>query len=171
MTDFQRVVEFNRTFGVKVNDSPQTRIFDEDPKLVKYRLDLIVEEVNELKEAIEKKDLVEVCDALADIIYVVQGAGASFGIDLDKAFDIVHRSNMSKACISEEQAQMTVDHYKRNETRYDSPTYRRSADGKYWVVYNESTGKILKNVAYTPANFDPLFGPTPTPLTKSVSLE
>ena len=84
----------------------------------------------------------------------------SFGINLDKAFDIVHKSNMSKLCETEEDAIDTVRIYKEkyanNNSPYDSPAYRRSKDNKYWVVYNESTGKILKNYKYTPANFQEL---------------
>ena len=77
-----------------VSDSIQTNIFKEDPNLVRLRLELISEEFKELIDATNEHDMVETIDALADILYVVYGAGASFGIDLDKAFDIVHRSNM-----------------------------------------------------------------------------
>lgn len=156
-TNFQKVIEFNDGFGVPVSDSIQTTIFKDNPGLVKLRLDLILEEVRELTDAAKEHDIVETIDALADILYVVYGAGASFGIDLDKAFDIVHRSNMSKLCMTEEDAMETVriykEKYEKNESPYDTPTYRRSKDSKYWVVYNESTGKILKNYKYTPANF------------------
>ena len=156
-TNFQKVIEFNDGFGVPVSDSIQTNIFKENPKLVKLRLDLILEEVRELTDAAKEHDMVETIDALADILYVVYGAGATFGIDLDQAFDIVHRSNMSKLCMTEEDAVETVriykEKYENGNSPYDSPTYRRSKDSKYWVVYNESTGKILKNYKYTPANF------------------
>lgn len=153
-TNFQKIIDFNRQFGVKIYDTVQKDIFDKDPKLVKYRLDLILEEVNELKDAVEKKDIKEVIDALSDISYVTYGMAASLGINLDKSIDIVHKSNMSKLCNSEDEAVKTVEWYKENEKRYDSPTYRKSDDGKYWVVFNESTGKILKNINYIPANFD-----------------
>ena len=153
-TNFQKVIDFNKEFGVKIHDKIQKNLFDDDPKLVKYRLDLILEEANELKDAIEKKDIKEVVDALSDLLYVTYGAGASFGINLDESFDIVHDSNMSKLCNTEEEAIKTVEWYRENEKRYDSPSYRQSTDKKYWVVYNKSTGKILKNIYYTPANFD-----------------
>jgi len=85
-TNYQKVLnEFNESFGVIGNDKPQYRLFDTDPKLVKYRLDLINEEVNELKEAIENKDFKETIDALTDILYVVYGAYSAFGVDADKA--------------------------------------------------------------------------------------
>ena len=161
-TNFQKVIEFNDGFGVPVNESIQDDIFSENPGLVKLRLDLILEEVKELTDAAKEHDMVETIDALADILYVVYGAGASFGINLDKAFDIVHRSNMSKLCITEEDAVETVriykEKYEKGESPYDTPAYRRSKDSKYWVVYNESTGKILKNYKYTPANFSDMLG-------------
>ena len=60
---------------------------------------------------------------------------------------------MSKVCTTEDEARETVEWYKKNETRYDSPTYRLSYDNQRYVVYNQSTGKILKSIKYTPANF------------------
>ncbi len=155
-TNFQKVKEFNESFGLLTFDTPQTNIFTENPKLVKLRLDLITEEVSELKEAIDNHDFTEVIDALGDILYVVEGAGSSFGINLDKAFDLIHKSNMSKLCLTEEEAQKTVKWYLENETRYDSPSYRLSNDEKYYVVYNKSTGKILKSINYKPVKFDSL---------------
>ena len=124
-----------------------------------YR-DLIKEEVDELREAMDNHDMTETIDALTDILYVVYGAGVSFGIDLNRAFEIVHSSNMSKLCVSEEEAQDTVlwykEQFKQDKLPYDSPAYRRSDDEKYWVVFNESTGKILKSINYTPADFTEL---------------
>ena len=104
--------------------------------------------------------MTETIDALTDILYVVYGAGVSFGIDLNRAFEIVHSSNMSKLCVDENEAQDTVlwykEQFKQGKLPYDSPAYRRSDDEKYWVVYNESTGKILKSINYTPADFKEL---------------
>jgi len=156
-TNYQKVLnEFNESFGVVSNNKPQHRLFDTDPKLVQYRLDLINEEVNELKEAIENKDFKETIDALTDILYVVYGAYSAFGVDADKAFSLVHESNMSKLCKDEEEAILTVESYKR-DSRYDSPAYRLSRCGKYYVVYNESTNKILKSIKYNPVSFNSLF--------------
>ena len=155
-TTFERVLHFNKSFGVPVFDKPQLNIFKENPELVKRRLDLIIEEVDELKHAIEQHNFTEVIDALGDIKYVVDGAAASFGINLDKAFDLIHISNMSKLCETEEEAFQTVEFYKKYERRYDTPTYRLSDDGKKYVVYNKSTGKILKSINYKPVKFDSL---------------
>tara|TARA_Y100000389_G_scaffold194481_1_gene224543 strand:- start:445 stop:903 length:459 start_codon:yes stop_codon:yes gene_type:complete len=146
-------VDFNQAFGVTVKDTAHQTVFQDDQSLVKLRLGLINEEVKELNEAVENHDFVETIDALADILYVVYGAGASFGIDLDKAFNIVHDSNMSKLCKTEDEAKETVDWYKKNDDRYDSPSYRKGVTGDYWVVFNQSSGKILKSVNYTPADF------------------
>ena len=152
-TNFQKVVEFNKVFGVPVSTEPQKDVFSKDPKLVNLRMSLIREEVKELEEAVANSDMKETLDALSDILYVVYGMGASLGLDLDKGMGLVHDSNMSKSCTSEKEAQQTVDNYIANDKRYDSPAYRQSPDGKYWVVYNKSTGKILKNINYKEVDF------------------
>ena len=92
MTNFNKVGIFMKTFGQEVKTKPS---FSSD-KINKLRLDLIKEELTELTEAMNNKDLLEVADALTDILYVTYGAGHAFGIDLDKCFDEVQRSNMSK---------------------------------------------------------------------------
>jgi len=156
-SNFQKVVEFNKAFGVPTNTTPQRDIFDQNPKLVQYRLDLILEEVQELKDAIATKDFTEVIDSLSDIEYVVLGAFTAIGVDADRAFQIVQDSNMSKLCKTEDDAIETVRRYREEiPQRYDSPAYRRSDDGIHWVVYNQSTMKILKNYKYTPADFSEL---------------
>ena len=92
MTNFQKVKTFMQTFGQEVKLKPS---FSTD-KINDLRYNLIKEELEELKEAIFKKDLLEVADALTDILYVTYGAGHAFGIDLDKCFEEVQNSNMSK---------------------------------------------------------------------------
>ena len=92
MSNFRKVGIFMKTFGQEVKDKPS---FSTD-KINKLRLNLIKEEFEELKDAIDKKDLLEVADALTDILYVTYGAGHAFGIDLDKCFEEVQNSNMSK---------------------------------------------------------------------------
>ena len=92
MSNFDHVKKFMQTFGQEVKNKAE---FPED-KIVKLRYNLIAEELNELKDAIETKNLNEVADALTDILYVTYGAGHAFGIDLDKCFDEVQKSNMSK---------------------------------------------------------------------------
>ena len=92
MTNFNKVGIFMKTFGQEVKDKAS---FSSD-KINQLRLSLIQEELNELKDAMNNKDLVEVADALTDLLYVTYGAGHAFGIDLDKCFDEVQNSNMSK---------------------------------------------------------------------------
>ena len=92
MSNFNKVGTFMKTFGQEVKTKPS---FSSD-KINKLRIDLIKEELDELKEAMENNDLLEVADALTDILYVTYGAGHAFGIDLDKCFDEVQNSNMSK---------------------------------------------------------------------------
>ena len=92
MSNFSKVGIFMKTFGQEVKNKPS---FSTD-KINKLRLDLIKEELSELTNAMNNKDLLEVADALTDILYVTYGAGHAFGIDLDKCFDEVQNSNMSK---------------------------------------------------------------------------
>ena len=96
MSNFNKVKTFMETFGQEVKNKPS---FSTD-KINSLRYELIKEELEELKVAMEKKDLLEVADALTDILYVAYGAGHAFGIDLDKCFEEVQNSNMSK--LSEE---------------------------------------------------------------------
>ena len=92
MTNFENVKKFMETFGQEV----KTKASFPSEKITNLRIDLIKEELSELKEAVEKKDIKEVADALTDILYVTYGAGHAFGINLDKCFKEVQDSNMSK---------------------------------------------------------------------------
>ena len=92
MTNFEKVKEFMTTFGQEIKDKAEFP----NEKIVELRKKLIDEEFNELKDAINENNLIEVADALTDILVVTYGAGVAFGIDLDKCFKEVHRSNMSK---------------------------------------------------------------------------
>ena len=92
MSNFSKVGTFMKTFGQEVKTQPS---FSSD-KINKLRIDLIKEELEELTEAMNNKDLLEVADALTDILYVTYGAGHALGIDLDRCFEEVQNSNMSK---------------------------------------------------------------------------
>jgi len=92
MTNFDKVGIFMKTFGQEVKNKPS---FSSD-KINQLRISLIKEELDELKEAMDSKNLLEVADALTDLLYVTYGAGHAFGIDLDKCFEEVQNSNMSK---------------------------------------------------------------------------
>ncbi len=92
MTNFESVKKFMQTFGQEV----KVKASFPSEKIVSLRVDLINEELSELKQAVQKQDIKEIADALTDILYVTYGAGHAFGIDLDKCFKEVQSSNMSK---------------------------------------------------------------------------
>ena len=92
MSNFNKVKIFMNTYGQEIRYNASFP----DKKIVQLRIDLIQEELNELKDAINNNDIIEVADALTDILYVTYGAGHSFGINLDKCFNEVQDSNMSK---------------------------------------------------------------------------
>lgn len=92
MTNFEKVKEFHEKFNHLIKNKPEMP----DIKMQCLRLNLIEEEFNELQEAMNDSNLTEIADALSDLLYVVYGAGLVFGIDLDKTFEEVHNSNMSK---------------------------------------------------------------------------
>jgi len=92
MSNFESVKKFMQTFGQEVKEKAE---FPKE-KIITLRYDLIEEELTELKDAINKRDIKEVADALTDILYVTYGAGHAFGINLDKCFNEVQESNMSK---------------------------------------------------------------------------
>ena len=92
MTNFEKVKKFMETFGQEIKEKTEFP----NEKITSLRLDLIKEELDELKEAIDNKDIKEVADALTDILYVTYGAGHAFGINLDRCFEEVQYSNMSK---------------------------------------------------------------------------
>ena len=141
-----QVGEFHTTFQHPILPTPQ--IPSEDR--CKLRVSLIAEELDELKEAIENNDLVEVADALCDIQYVLSGAVLEFGLGekFKTLFEEVQRSNMSKACETEAEAKETAEYYK-NER--DTEAYYEERDGK-WLVYRKGDNKTLKSINYSPAD-------------------
>lgn len=155
-TNFEKVSEFNKTAGVERIDKPSEQVFETHPKMIETCLSLIREEVSELETAVKEHDITETRDALADILYVVYGMAFRLGIDVDTDFYLVHESNMSKFCISEEEAQETVYNYeslyKQGKSPYPSPAYRFEHTTGKWVVFEKTTGKILKNINYKPVD-------------------
>ena len=101
-----------------------------------------------LEKATQLSNFDDTINATLCIIYNTYILGCLVGVDLDESVDLVHKSNMSKICSSEEEALKTINWYKENESRYDSPTFRLDHSKTRWIIYNESTGKILKNVNY-----------------------
>jgi len=141
-----QVAEFHRTFQHPILNKPAIP----DANRCALRVSLIAEELKELKEAIDDNDLVEVADALCDIQYVLSGAVLEFGLG-DKfktLFEEVQRSNMSKACKTQEEAEATIAHYKAKD---GTESYYREKDGLF-LVFRSSDDKTLKSVNYSPAD-------------------
>jgi len=140
------VAKFHQTFKHPVLEKPTIP----DEQRCRLRLALIAEELKELEEAIADKDIVEVADALCDIQYVLSGAVLEFGLadKFSALFDEVQRSNMSKACKSQEEAEETVRYY--SEER-DTPCFYEKQDGMY-LVYRTEDRKTLKSIRYSPAD-------------------
>ncbi|UII31001.1 nucleoside triphosphate pyrophosphohydrolase family protein [Fulvivirga ulvae] len=141
-----QVAEFHKTFQHPILDNPTIP----DEKRCALRVSLIAEELKELEEAIKDKDIVEIADALCDIQYVLSGAVLEFGLGekFKELFDEVQRSNMSKACDTEEEAIATVEYYK---TEKDTACYYEKIDGKY-LVFRSSDNKTIKSINYSPAD-------------------
>ena len=140
-----QVAEFHRTFKAPILENPEIP----SPERCELRVSLLQEELNELQDAINDKDLVEIADALCDLQYVLSGAVLEFGLGekFPALFDEVQRSNMSKACETEEQAIETVAHYKE---KGQEAFYEKSGD-KY-NVHRTSDHKVLKNKYYSAAD-------------------
>lgn len=142
------VAEFHKTFKHPILDKPT--IPGEDR--CKLRVALIAEELKELEVAILEKDIVSVADALCDIQYVLSGAILEFGLGnkFNALFEEVQRSNMSKACRTEDEAKATVEHYLKKD---GTECYYKEEDGK-WLVYRKSDNKTIKSINYSPADLD-----------------
>ena len=141
-----QVAEFHRTFQHPIKDHPGIP----SPTRCDLRVSLIAEELEELKQAIVDRDMVEISDALCDLQYVLSGAVLEFGLGnkFVELFDEVQRSNMSKSCETEGEAQATVDYYQDHK---DTPCYYREVDGKF-LVFRTGDDKTLKSVNYSPAD-------------------
>lgn len=142
------VAQFHKTFKLPIEESP----IIPSKKRCELRINLLQEELNELKEAIEDDDLVEVADALADIQYVLSGAILEFGLGnkFSALFSEVQRSNMSKTCKNMNEAEATKEHYEENK---GMPSRIEESNGEY-LVYRIEDGKVLKSVNYSPADLE-----------------
>ena len=140
------VATFHKTFKHPILSAPGIP----DEKRCRLRVELLAEELKEFEVAIKDKDIVEVADALCDLQYVLSGAILEFGLGakFKELFEEVQRSNMSKACNSEKEAQETVQHY-RNK---DNTVCYYLQEGDKWLVYRETDNKTIKSVGYSPAD-------------------
>ncbi|MFM7850346.1 MAG: hypothetical protein ACKO96_00135 [Flammeovirgaceae bacterium] len=145
------VADFHRTFKHPILPAPTIP----DKARCELRVALIAEELKELEVAIQNKDIVEVADALCDIQYVLSGAILEFGLGekFKDLFNEVQRSNMSKACQSEDEALKTVEFYKKKD---GTECYYQQEDGK-WLVYRKKDNKTIKSINYSPANLEQFF--------------
>ncbi|UOE42090.1 nucleoside triphosphate pyrophosphohydrolase family protein [Chryseobacterium suipulveris] len=140
-----QVAEFHRTFNAPILESPQIP----SKERCELRISLLQEELNELKEAIADNDIVEIADALCDLQYVLSGAVLEFGLGekFVQLFDEVQRSNMSKACSTQSEADETIAFYKeKGEDAYSE------VSGNKINVHRKSDNKVLKNKYYSPAD-------------------
>ena len=146
------VEAFNNTFGKPNNYSP---VIPNDKKLTDFVVNFIKEETDELAEAIENKDIVEVLDAICDLLYVAIGnATMVFGVKdrLMDAFAEVQASNMSKTCATVEEAEETI----RVRSEEHGPCYYKEVEGVY-IVYRESDDKVMKSINYFRPNLSQFF--------------
>jgi predicted HAD superfamily Cof-like phosphohydrolase len=140
------VAAFHDLFGMPVLEQPTIP----SKERCKLRISLLEEELEELKDAIEDNDIIEIADALADLQYVLSGAILEFGLGgkFKALFDEVQRSNMSKACSTIEEAEATRQYYKKER---DTESVIKPKEGQF-LVYREGDGKVLKSVNYSPAD-------------------
>ncbi len=140
------VAEFHKVFKHPILNTPQLP----DDKRCKLRVSLLTEELKELEHAIEQKDLFEIADAFCDLQYVLSGAILEFGLGdkFDQLFKEVQRSNMSKACNTEEEAIQTVAYY----LKKDGTECCYQKEGNLWLVYRKSDNKTIKSINYSPAD-------------------
>jgi predicted HAD superfamily Cof-like phosphohydrolase len=136
------VSKFHKTFNHPILPEPQIP----PQKRAELRLSLLKEELEELQEAVENNDLVEAADALCDLQYVLSGAILEFGMGekFAELFAEVQRSNMSKVCRSEEEAQATINHYK---TQNQDAYFEKKDD--FYLVYRKTDNKTLKSINYS----------------------
>jgi predicted HAD superfamily Cof-like phosphohydrolase len=147
-----QVAEFHTTFKHPILSTPTIP----SPERCKLRVELLAEELKELQQAIADNDMVEIADALCDLQYVLSGAVLEFGLGekFKELFDEVHRSNMSKACKTIEEADSTIAHYKGKDS---TESYHKEIDGLF-LVYRTQDDKTLKSINYSPADLGKILG-------------
>jgi predicted HAD superfamily Cof-like phosphohydrolase len=152
LNSLNQVAEFHTTFKHPIIATPCIP----SPERCKLRIELLAEELKELQQAVNDNDMVEIADALCDLQYVLSGAVLEFGLGekFKDLFDEVHRSNMSKACKTIEEANKTIEHYK---SKGNTESYYKEVDGLY-LVYRTLDDKTLKSVNYSPADLRTILG-------------
>lgn len=151
-----QVAEFHTTFKHPILETPVIP----SKQRANLRISLLAEELKELQEAVDNDDLIEVADALCDLQYVLAGAIHEFGLGVKfkTLFDEVHRSNMSKACKTVEEAEQTIQFYLDKD---NTESYYKEIDGLF-LVFRKSDDKTLKSINYSPADLKGLLAQNPT---------
>jgi predicted HAD superfamily Cof-like phosphohydrolase len=146
INSLNQVAEFHRTFDAPILIKPEIP----NEKRCKLRVSLLSEELKELQEAIDNKDIIEIADALCDLQYVLSGAVLEFGLGekFVELFEEVQRSNMSKACNSLAEAEATVQHY----LQKDNTKSEIKQKGDKFLVFRTEDNKVLKSINYSPAD-------------------
>jgi len=152
LNSLNQVAEFHTTFKHPILPVPTIP----SPERCKLRVELLAEELKELQQAINDNNMVEIADALCDLQYVLSGAVLEFGLGekFKELFDEVHRSNMSKACKTLEEANDTIAHY---QGRDNTESYHKEVDGLF-LIYRAQDDKTLKSVNYSPADLAKILG-------------
>lgn len=149
MNDFlEKVKCFHEMFNAPVLETPQIP----SKERCDLRVTLLQEELDELKDAIKNNDLVEVGDAFGDIMVILAGSILEFGMGdkFNEIFENIHKSNMSKACVSQQEALATLSHYKQKD---GTEGFYKEENGK-WLVYRKDDNKVLKSINYSPASLE-----------------
>ena len=156
MTNFQEVLKLCSGF-IKTEKATFDHLENCD-KLSDY-VQYVEHGLQKLEDYVTKKNYVKTIKYLCMILYHSYNMSAYLGTDMDLAFDIVHKNNMSKLCATEDLAKETVAWYESQKEKlgYDSPKYRLAPDGKHWVAYNESTKKILKSISWKEVDLKVLY--------------
>lgn len=151
-TPLNAVAEFHETFKHPILPTPQIP----SKERCKLRVELISEELKELQEGIDNGSITDIADALCDLQYVLSGAILEFGLaeKFKELFNEVHRSNMSKACKSMEEAEQTIQFYK----EYHNCESYFQQEGDLFLVYRKGDHKVLKSVNYSPADLPGMLG-------------
>ncbi|MGF7038245.1 hypothetical protein [Mucilaginibacter lappiensis] len=152
LNSLNQVAEFHSTFKHPIIAAPVIP----SKERCDLRIALLAEELKELQQAVDDNNLVEIADALCDLQYVLSGAVLEFGLGekFKELFDEVHRSNMSKACKTIEEANQTIEHY-RNTAGTES--HYKEIDGLF-LVYRTTDNKTLKSINYSPADLGSIVG-------------
>ena len=151
ISDFEMVKNLNPNINYNVKHYGENLKNTEFKNNIDKNMSDIREINSNLSKATNEGNFDIMLNELNLLLYQVNLMGCNVGVNLDDAFNIVHSSNMSKVCPNEDLAKETVAWYSANDDRYKTPSYRESEYG--WIVFNKDTGKILKSIKYTPADF------------------